>query len=251
MLTGGQGEVPGITMRQRQNVAMIAMAGYFSAYRRFLKAEAEVTLEQVQKFYMDDRVIRIGGQYDGQAVQLSQWKDELLLPYDLIVDENPRNPNTQEQQFNSLVQAGILPALFKSGGILKMPALVDTFPLAPKAKQEMKQWMMAMAQSQQEDQGKGKARDNPEVIASSVEHRKAQTALAGAKTQETLAKARALDKATEHKKFQLILDQMAKSLEHELSQREHHLNVVSAHHKMKTDMISALGSLNGSSGASA
>lgn len=234
MLMGGIGEVPGITMRQRQGVAMISMAGYFNSYRRFLKSEAVITLEQVQKFYTDERIIRIGGPYDGKGVSLAEWRDELAYPYDLVIDENPHNPNTQEQNWQKLVDSGILPGLFKSGAIMQVPSFIDSFPITPKQKAEMKQWIMKAAASQEQGQGPGQKpaakgkQDPPEKIAADVEHRKAQT-------QQTLSKAKALDAEAENKKLQGILDIFAQSYEMQNARREHQLTALSTTHGMQLD----------------
>ncbi len=264
LLTGGEGEVPGITMRQRQQVAMISMAGLFSSYRRFLEKEAIITLEQIQKFYMDDRIVRIGGQYDGQAVQLAQWKDKMLVPMDIFVDENPRNPNTADQRFEMLTQSGILPGLFKTGAIMQMPALINSFPIDAESKAQMRKWVTGMASQLQPGQIPGQkppkqekqsARDNPQLIQAQIQHRQAQTQLTQMKTQESkgkfaeaMAKARALDAQAKGHKLQSILDVMAMSIEKEQKDREHRLAVAGhqadIHHKHLELGLSAMGMMN-------
>lgn len=252
MLTGGEGEVPGITMRQRQNVAMIGMAGYFNAYRRFLKMEARITLDQARKFYSNDRVITIGGVYDGQAVNLAEWREDMDCQYIVVIDDHPYNANTQMAYWEALVQSGILPGLFKTGAIMQMPSLVDAFPLWSKPKAEMRAWVMRNAQMLQPGQipgqkppKQGSARDNPQMIAAMVQHRQAQTKLAQSKTVETLAKARELDSRAKSHQLQAMLDVFAQSYEQQLREREHALTSKKAHHDMSLGMLDGIVSMMG------
>lgn len=233
MLGGGEGEVPGITMRQRQAVAMIAMAGFFNSYRRFLKGVAILTLEMVRKFYTDDRVIRIGGQYDGQAVQLQ--KDELSYPADVMIDENPRNPNAQEAYYQAA--APLLPGLFKSGAIMQVPSLVDILPLPPKSKAELKKFITQMGQmiaqgggtpgqKQSGQQQGGKGRDDPRMIQANIENRQA-------KTGETVAKTQMLQADTNLKRFKAVTSILDASRKDQHERQAHEMDMFSGVHDLQ------------------
>lgn len=225
MLGGGQGDVPGITMRQRQSVAMIAMAGFFNSYRRFLKAVAITTLELVGEFYTDDRVIHIGGQYDGQNVMLLK-EDMRMLPL-VTIDENPRNPNNQDAQYQAI--APMLPGLFKSGAIMQVPSLIDCFPMSPKPKAELKKYIMALGQQiaqggdtpGQKDQkggqkGKGGARDDPRMVEAGIQVKQA-------KAHETIQRAKMLDAETKLKQIKALTTMYDAQREHQHATDAHQL----------------------------
>jgi hypothetical protein len=178
MLGQSEGNQPGVTMRQRQTQGVAILALAFQAHSRFRIEEARQTLHWLREHLADGRWIRLGGPFNSKAVQL--LKDPLFVPYDILIDENPNNPNTKMEVWE-LMQP-IIPVLVRNG--LFLPELLDYAPLpasiVASLKQAMKQREEMAAQMGPEKPAGGK---DPAQVQAEVERTKAQTVLALARAE--------------------------------------------------------------------
>lgn len=192
LLGASEGNMPGVTMRQRQAQGMAILAMAFMALRRFREVEAKQNLKWLAHYIADDRWVRIGGPYEGRALQLK--KDPLLLKYDVLVDESPHNPNTK-MEFWELMQP-IIPVLIRNG--VFVPEMLDFAPLPAVVVAKIKQRMEMIAEAQKNAPPE-KAGKDPRQIEAEVERTKAQTQL-------TLVRAQAIQKDQ-------VLDEIATMME--------------------------------------
>lgn len=102
---------PGILEHQRKQAGMSILAGFFDSLREYRKNQGQLMLYYITTFLSDNRLIRIGGEQDGQYVKLVKQPD--LVEYDVIVDETPTSPNQKEQAWGAIVQ--LAPFLAKAG----------------------------------------------------------------------------------------------------------------------------------------
>ena len=184
MLGQSEGNQPGVTMRQRQTQGVAILALAFQAHTRFRIEEAKQTLVWLREHLADGRWIRLGGAFNSKAVQLV--KDPLLANYDVLIDENPNNPNTKMEVWE-LMQP-IIPVLVRNG--LFLPEMLDYAPLpasiVASIKQTIKQREEAAAQAGPQQAAGGK---DPKLIQAEVERTQAQTMLA-------MARAKAIEQST-------------------------------------------------------
>lgn len=193
-----EGDQPGVTMRQRQTQGMTVLAQAFNALTELKKRAALLTVKFIREFVAADkspgRLIRIGGEFDSKAVEL--LKDRFSEEYDLIVDDNPRNPNTKMEVWQ-LFQ-GIMPILVKTG---KFPEhVMDYFPgpavTAHRIKEDIRKMNEQAANAPPQQKGRGQAKD-PREVEATIGLKKAQERL-------TLTRAAALDQEAQ-------LDQVVKT----------------------------------------
>lgn len=184
LLGQSEGNQPGVTMRQRQTQGVSILALAFQAHSRFRIEEAKQTLIWLRDHLADGRWIRLGGAYNSKAVQLV--KDPLFVPYDVIIDDNPNNPNTKMEVWE-LMQP-IIPVLVRNG--LFLPELLDYAPLPASIVAALKDSMKKReeAASQAGPQQKGQSKD-PRQTQAEIERTNAQTLLA-------MARAKAIDQST-------------------------------------------------------
>ena len=235
------GEVPGVTSKRRLTQGLASVAMFFNAYRRFLLVEAPGVIEYIQKFYTDDRLIRLGGEYDGQVVSLV--RDDLMVPWDLIIDDAPESAESREQYWENM--SPIVVQLFKNGGIFAVPSVMDWAPLPAKAKFEFKQYLKMGAQAMQQNQGQDDKKDkktgqDPALIQANVQKRMAEIEL-------IKTRARALDQEATLKQLQA---QSEAFLQHRESGREdqrHRIGILEkgselgrAHEAHNIDQLSSL-----------
>ena len=181
LLGMSEGNQPGVTMRQRQTQGIAILAVAFNALSRFRKREARVVLEWTRELLADGRLIRIGGEYDSQAIPL--LREPLFAKYDIIIDENPHNPNTRSEAWEAM--QSILPVFVREG--LFVADFLDYAPLPASITAKVKKKYEELMQARQQGAGQEppKAGKSPEEIA-------AEVALKQAQTQLTMVRARAI-----------------------------------------------------------
>lgn len=178
MLGQSEGNQPGVTMRQRQTQGVAILALAFQAHSRFRIEEARQTLVWLREHLADGRWIRLGGPFNSKAVQLI--KDPLFVPYDVLIDENPNNPNTKMEVWE-LMQP-IIPVLVRNG--LFLPELLDYAPLPASIVASLKDAMKKREQAAaMMGNGKEAGGKDPQQVQAEVERTKAQTMLALARAQ--------------------------------------------------------------------
>lgn len=102
---------PGILEHQRKQAGMTILAGFFDSLREYRKNQGQLMLYYITNFLSDGRLIKIGGDQDGQYVPLVHQPG--LVEYDVIVDETPTSPNQKEQAWGAITQ--LMPWLSKAG----------------------------------------------------------------------------------------------------------------------------------------
>lgn len=207
----GSGDVPMVTLHQRQLAAQILLSQEFAAADRYLDSEARTVFAYL-KFIADDRWIRVGGPFDGQALQLT--KAPFFLEYDIVLDKVSRDPYIREQWLQTTKD--LAPTLFRTGNF--PPSIIQLLPLPEAVKRDIRDGMKAQSEKQQQmalaglnTSGRGKIVGVAEVQAKVAKVR-ADTALA-------VAKAQSLQENLKQSKGKMLLDMMIKQEELELTQQ--------------------------------
>jgi len=193
MLGFSEGNVPGVSQRQRQAQGMTILAGLFMSLTRYRKDEAVTAMELIREYIADGRLIRVGGDFNAQAVQL--LKDPLSMAYDLIIDESPRNPNVKMEVWGGLTQ--IAPILLKMGAF--PPELLDYSPMPASLVSKLKERMVQAQQAAAQIPPKGFV--DPREREAKIEGLKAKAML-------DVEKARQLDREANFKQIQVVLQTM-------------------------------------------
>jgi len=177
LLGTDQSNTPGVSLRRRLTQGMVLLAAEFDSLSRFRKREGALIFD-FMKLIADNRVIRIGGAFDGQAIRMT--KDPFAIDYDIVLDENDQDPNLRQFYTDSILQ--IAPMLVRTGNFF--PELLDYVNLPVQIRQKLKEGMASsekqkaeMAQEGLAAGGRGKPRGKQDVesdnllkTARSVEH---------------------------------------------------------------------------------
>lgn len=140
LLGNDQNNTPGVSLRRRFTAGMVLLAPLFDALSRFRKREGYLVSE-FMRLLSDDRVVRIGGQFDSQALKLIKMPD--ALRYDIVLDENDQDPNLRQYYTDQIT--AIAPILIRTGNFF--PELLDYINLPAQFRQKLKQ---GMAQAEQQ-----------------------------------------------------------------------------------------------------
>jgi len=138
----GTGDEAQVTLVQRQASAQLLLAVEFESLRRYRFNEARTVFDHLQ-LVADDRVVRVGGQDDGQYIQLT--KAPLFLEYDVVLDEGTRDPHVREEWMRTL--ANLAPMLIRTGNML--PEFIDFLPLPASLRRKLKKAMTDHAEAEQ------------------------------------------------------------------------------------------------------
>jgi hypothetical protein len=201
---------PGVSLRRQLTSAMVLLAAEFDGLSRFRKREGEVIFE-LMKLIADDRVIRIGGAYDGQALQLT--KDPFAIKYDIVLDENDQDPNLRQYYTDQIT--AIAPILIRTGNFF--PQLLDYVNLPAQFRKAIKDGMaqqeqqkMEMAKQGIQPGGRGKPRSLEEIQAD-VQVRKSRAFKDMAQGQHQLAQAQNVGKVPPMETLKQMFDVFAES----------------------------------------
>jgi hypothetical protein len=202
---------PGVSLRRQLTSAMVLLAGDFDSLSRYRQREGELIFE-FSKLLADDRWIRVGGAFDGQALQLT--KDPFAIKYDIVLDEIENDPNMRQYYTEQIMT--LAPILVKLGKF--SPALVDYINMPAQFRASLKKDIIDGARQQQELAEKGMAayggRGKPrslEEIQGDVALKHSRAFKDMAQGQKMIADARAVPHATINNDLKLILDAIAKS----------------------------------------
>jgi len=207
----GGGDQPALTMRQRQSASTLLLAHEFDNLRRYRENEAKTIFDFLQ-FIADDRIVRVGGPFDAEAVKLI--RQPFFLEYDVVMDEGTRDPNVREQYMATIER--LAPTLIRTNNFL--PEMIDFFPLPASLKFSIKQAMARQAEMQQQLAQKGLSmggRGKP----ISFEQVQAQTQLTKAQAAEKLAKAQKLADDMQASKSKMLLEAIIKKAEMDAAQK--------------------------------
>lgn len=200
-----EGNVPGVSQRQRQQQGMTILAGYFMSLTRFRKEEAITTMSFIRDYLADGRLIRVGGDANAHAVQL--LRDPLTLDYDLVVDESPRNPNVKMEVWGGLTQ--IAPILLKMGSF--PPELLDYAPIPASLVAKLKQRMQQMEQMQAQQMQQGGV--DPREQEAKIDEIRSKTLL-------NVEKAQALDREASFNEADLLLTTQSEQQQQQHEQQQ-------------------------------
>jgi hypothetical protein len=190
MMGALQGAVPGVSLRRQMLAGMMLLAPDFDSLSLFRQKEGYIVADFL-KLIADDRLVRIGGAFDAQSIQL---KRDIFDEYDdIILDENDQDPNLRQLYTDSILQ--IAPMLIRTGNFF--PELLDYLNLPVQIRQRLKQGMQQAEQQKAEMTqqglsvgGRGKPR--------SLEEIQAQVQLTKARTAEHIGKAQMYGSQAKH-----------------------------------------------------
>jgi hypothetical protein len=130
---------------QRTRQAGVILAGLFDGKRRFTKDNGRLTLDLIQNFLSDGRLIRIVGPDYEKYVPLI--KQDETIEYDIIVDESPSSPNNKDKTWDILQQ--LFPVVGPLLGPSSGAALLKATPLPLSTVNEFKK----AVESEQQNKG--------------------------------------------------------------------------------------------------
>lgn len=193
----GSGGDNAIQTRQRQKQGLAILAIYFNALTRYRVEEGRTTLHLLRDYIADGRLIRISGQDTAKSIPL--LRDPLSIEYDIIIDENPQNPNVKSEIWAGLTQ--LAPALLKFN--LFDPELLRFSPLPTSIVNKLVQ---KFAQNQEAD-----SKPPPDVQAK-IDKLRADALL-------QVQRARALEKETQVRSMEAIMDALRGSTQDKNEER--------------------------------
>jgi len=215
LLGQDQSNTPGVSLRRRLTAGMVLLAAEFDALSRFRQREGRLVYE-FMRLMADDRLIRIGGAFDSQMVQLS--KEPFAIKYDVVLDEIDQDPNQRQYYTDQILQ--IAPILVRTGNFV--PELLDYVNLPAQFREKLKQSIMQSEQQKMQmamqgisPGGRGKPRGLEEI--------KADTQLKQARSIEHLAKASATLQKPQNDRLRTVFD--IQRGQRELQQGERGLNL--------------------------
>lgn len=194
-----EGDVAAVTMRQRQKQTLTVLALLFSSYTRFLKDEARLIIEFAREYLADGRLIRIGGEYNAQSIPL--LREPLELSYDIIADENPKNPNVKEEMWQIIGQA--LPVLLRFNAL--SPALLDFAPFPASLVFQLKQDIEAAKKAAAQQPPTTDPKADPKRMEAEIAKIYAEIEKIKSDTLYNTEKAQMLDKETNYAQAEAML----------------------------------------------
>lgn len=215
LLGQAPGATPGISLRRQMTSGMVLLAAEFDGLTRFTMRDGRLIFNTT-KLIADDRWIRIGGAYDGQAIQLT--KDPFALDYDLEMDETDQDPNLRQYYTDMIMQ--IAPILVRTGNF--MPELLDYVNLPVQFREKLKQTIQQNEQQKMQMTmqgisvgGRGKPRGLQEI--------KADTDLKNARATEHMAKAKAIMQKPQNERLKTVFDAVGRF--GDMAQKEREMNI--------------------------
>lgn len=193
LLGQSEGDQPGVTTQYRQTQGLTVLGPFFNAERRHRIKESKLLIEYGRIFIADGRLMRLGSAEDAPAIPL--FRDKMASDYDLILDENPRNPNMKMAMWTELIP--VLQIAIKAGLFGLIAKIFEYSPYPTSIVKEIQKELMGLEQQKQQNPfanqkgGKG-APPNPMLDMAKIEKYKTASMV-------DLARARALDAAAKLK----------------------------------------------------
>lgn len=100
-------EQAGVLEAQRKQAAMTILADLFDSIGSFHETVGRARLEYIQRYFADDRMIRVYGDQGAKLVRLT--KDETFGNYDVMAEDAPTSTNMKEKAWAGLTM--LLPAV--------------------------------------------------------------------------------------------------------------------------------------------
>lgn len=203
----GASTAAGVTIKRRQRAGMVLLAAEFDSESQFRKEEGMIIFDHL-KLISDDRLIRVGGQFDQDPV-IPLNSAPFSLEYEIELDEVERDPN-MKQWLSDIITGPFGQTMLRMNKFL--PMFLNALPIPRRWIEAMKkQWeedaqqqMQAAAQGIPMPGGRGSKKSLPELQAL-VRNKDADTAL-------KIAKGESLTGGGKRDDLRLMLDTLLKGL---------------------------------------
>lgn len=179
----GTGDVPMVTLQQRQAASQVLLAREFDTLDLYLEREAWTLFDFLKAYIADDRWIRVGGPFAAQAIQLA--KAPFYMEYDVVLDEGTRDPNARAQAKATLEK--FIPVFSRTDMLVEEMVDIVLFDLPASIRMVIKQAMRRQAESKAQmakmgitSGGRGKPTSFAQIQAQ-AEKTRSEAALAQAK----------------------------------------------------------------------
>lgn len=137
----------GVLEAQRKQAGMTVLAWAFDALRLYRKENGRLLVDLIREHIADNRLVQVVGEEGARYVRLT--KKDMVLEYDLIVDEAPTSVNAKERTWMAL--EALIPVMLKAG-IPLPPEIVDFSPLPTTLAEKFKAMQKPDPQQQQQKQ---------------------------------------------------------------------------------------------------
>lgn len=240
MLGQSTGDIAGTTTRQRRMAGLATVAMFFNAYRRFLINETPGVLEYIQKFYTDDRWIRVGGEFNSQVVKLA--KEDSDISWDFILDDTPQSEDARMDRWKALAESGIPAQMVKTGAIFFVPAIMDDAPMSAKQRFQFQAYLKQGADAQKQASqgglppglgGKPQQKQPEKKQGPDPMYTQAKIQKLAADTQLTQTKAKAIELEAQLKKLDAMSQHMSRQSEERRKDQEHAVGIVHGAHELR------------------
>jgi hypothetical protein len=224
---------PGVTLRRQLLGGLLILAGEFESLTRFRKREGEI-IYGFMKLIADNRVIRVGGAFDSQALKIDpNLFDDPTLQYDIIIDEIEHDPSMRQLYADTITQ--VMPTLIRTGKFI--PELLDYMPLPVQIRQKLKQSITQQAQQQMEMQkqgisvgGRGKPRSAEDAQVERLD-KASKAQLSQAKAIHLLGQTKNMDTEREGKNLRDVFDMIAQGQKMNMDRRKNEADIASQAHQ--------------------
>lgn len=204
----------GVMIKRRQRAGMVLLASEFDSESDFRREEGYIVYDLL-KLISDDRLIRVGGPYESELMQLDSTP--FSLNYEIELDEVERDPN-MKQFLAELIMGPWGQTAMRMGrwlpefyNVLPIPRKwIESYKQKDKQQQEEGQKLAAMGLPP--PGGRGQKKSLPMQMAE-VENKKADTGLKQAKAVSLIGKAKADQKGSARDDLRLLLDGMKQLLD--------------------------------------
>lgn len=214
----------GVMLKRRQRAGMVLLAAEFDAESDFRKEEGSIVFDHL-KLIADDRLIRVGGAYEGEILKLSQAP--FGLDYDIQIDEVERDPNVR-QWLAELIMGPFGQTMMRMNAF--QPEFLNVLPIPRRWIEKIKQGMAAREKKMQEDMAKGLPapggrgqRKSLMELQAVVQNKQADTIYKKAKAKALLARAGQDDFKVRQDGVRLLLDNISRQAQ---ERRDHQMHTV-------------------------
>lgn len=200
---GSVADTAGVTLRQKQQSSLLLLAQEFGSLSRFRIEEGKIIFHQLG-LIADDRLIRVGGAFDGAVIKLLQ--EPFAIEYELALDDTERDPNIRRMYTENVM--ALAPTLIRMNKFL--PEILDYVTIPVKFRQALKQAIKQNAQAEMmaAQQGIQKGGRGSPV---SPEERQAKVQKLQADTQLQLAKVARVEGQKNRDKIRTLMEAMIKA----------------------------------------
>ena len=222
----GASTAAGVTLKRRQRAGMALLASEFDAEALFRKDEGYIIYDHL-KLIADNRLIRVGGFYEGEVMKLEDAP--FSLDYEIELDDIERDPN-MKQYLAELVMGPWGQTAMRSGWFI--PDFLKVLPIP-------RRWVLNIIQQmnakQQRDQqmaalgiptagGRGAKKSVPELKAL-IENRQADTLLKKSKAAGVLAKAQHDNQQQGNDTMSMVFDMLRQGLDERRQNQQHEMDM--------------------------